>query len=296
MASLFTDLSEPDPLVVYDCRPLHIRCSGWSHLMKLVLMVNDYPEVMSMIQSLLKNIDKVEINRKIGGKITVLMMACTTSNTHSNNTVVKMLIDAGADTDVQSDIGRTALMMSCEDIGEKTMDQNGLFNSNIETARILIDAGANVNIQNETGSTALMIAITWYNYDIEIIKLLIDSKTDLDLQSFCDGTALIMACEQADINGFTDIANILIDRGANVTLKNSFGRTALMILFMVQVNNSNLIEKLIHLSKQTLLDVDTEDCTAYDYYIKYQNNFLDDYHLKLLKGDISVNNTKSARN
>jgi ankyrin repeat protein len=55
--------------------------------------------------------------------------------------VVKSLVDAGADLDVQNEEGMTALMFAADE-------------DNVENARVLVLAGANVNLKDKDGESA----------------------------------------------------------------------------------------------------------------------------------------------
>ena len=77
--------------------------------------------------------------------------------------ISRMLIDAGADVNIQHNGGWTALHW-CADLNHP------------EIARMLIDAGADVNIQNEFGWTALHLC-AYLNHP-DIARILIDAGAD----------------------------------------------------------------------------------------------------------------------
>jgi hypothetical protein len=87
---------------------------------------------------------------------------------NSNIECVRLLIDAGADVNVQSCNQRTALHCSAED-------------GNVEIVALLLKANANPNLKDSMGKTPLDYAI-WNNH-LEIIKLLRnhDGQTSTDL-------------------------------------------------------------------------------------------------------------------
>ncbi len=74
--------------------------------------------------------------------------------------VVRMLIDAGTNLNVQDNIGRTPLHWAAK---------NGI----VKIARMLIDAGANVNVQDKDGQTPLHWAAMYGR--VEIARMLIDA-------------------------------------------------------------------------------------------------------------------------
>ena len=81
--------------------------------------------------------------------------------------------------------------------------------------KLLINAGANLDIQDKDGSTALMLVIYKGNINTEIVKLLTDGGADLNLQDTDGWTALYAAV----YDGNTEIVNLLINKGADKTLK-----------------------------------------------------------------------------
>ena len=77
--------------------------------------------------------------------------------------IVKLLIEAGADIDVKDTLGRTALMHASGAV-ESEHHQSTLRTPHM--ARLLIELGADVNLKDNEGRTALMFAS---NYEIESI-------------------------------------------------------------------------------------------------------------------------------
>jgi len=93
--------------------------------------------------------------------------------------IAEMLINAGADLNMQDNRGDTALKHAV------------MYTSKIratEIAEMLINAGANVNIQDNYGTTALMYAVI---YDrAEIVQMLLDAGADINVQNYRGCTAL----------------------------------------------------------------------------------------------------------
>lgn len=85
----------------------------------------------------------------------------------ANSLVVKTLIKAGANLDLQDQEGFTALMMA---IQKK-------YN---EAAKVLLEAGASLDLQNQKGLTALMIAVT--NSNPKMVYLLIEAGANIAIQ------------------------------------------------------------------------------------------------------------------
>jgi len=78
--------------------------------------------------------------------------------------ILKLLIDAGADINIQDNNGRTVLMTA------------SIYNI-IGCAKLLTDNGADINIKDYTSRTAIMWATS--NNHTDIVKLLIDANADI---------------------------------------------------------------------------------------------------------------------
>ena len=92
------------------------------------------------------------------------------------------------------------------------------------TVSLLLEAGAHTNVTNLLGRTALMFASS-YGYDA-IVQDLLKHQADPNLASSdeFERTPLMSAA----IGGHTKTIRILLDSGADASLKDKLGRTALM--------------------------------------------------------------------
>jgi ankyrin repeat protein len=121
--------------------------------------------------------------------------------------IARMLIDAGADLDME------------DTWGNKTPLHDAAQNGSVEIARMLIDAGANLNVQDKYGRTPLHWAARFGK--IEIVKMLIDAKADLNMQNEDGWTPLHLAASW----GYVEIARMLIDAGAKKDIEDNEGGT-----------------------------------------------------------------------
>ena len=113
---------------------------------------NDY-----VVAILTGDVDKVrsladtgEVNIKLQKGWTPLMFAAS----EGNIAIVDALLSRGADVDMQSDSGETALMLAVRQEHMETVK------------KLLIEAEANVNLKNNGGKTALTIALENNQRDI----------------------------------------------------------------------------------------------------------------------------------
>ena len=155
--------------------------------------------------NLVERLPPEDINNKNSKGQTTLILACWYGYTE----IVKLLIDAQADVNIQKNDGWTALML---------VSRNSNIDSNIETVKLLIDAQTDINIQSNSGFTALMLASRNSNTEsnIETVKLLIDAQADPNIQNNDDWTALMLSSEYIDTDSNTETVKLLIDSNAYI--------------------------------------------------------------------------------
>lgn len=225
---------------------------------------------------------------------TALILACKNINAHTE-AVVKILVDAGGhrqsctfpsttlhscDLDLQNNWTKhTALILACK-------------NSSVEIVQLLLMGGCNLELRDYSGRTALM-----NTSNCDILSMLIAAGCDINVQDYSGRTALMGARD-------SDMLLILINAGCDIHVQDANGYTVLMMLiknnFSIQID---IIKDLIIMSKNSLTYKSNEGKTAYDYYLfrngmyscSYDDDALDEYHLAVLKSEIFVTDTKSAR-
>ena len=191
----------------------------------------------------LLNKEGADVNVQDDNGFTALIFA--SRNNDSSN--VQKLLDKGANVNLQTKYGLTALMSASNYYG------------NAEIVQKLLDKGADVNLYDENGETALMSACLGY-HNLEIVKKLLDKGADVNLQNKDGETALMMTCrtfecdecdkcDENDCNkchtNFVEIAQKLLDKGADVNLQSNEGETALMISVTSYRCKKELVHKLL---------------------------------------------------
>lgn len=138
------------------------------------------------------------------------------------NETAKFLLDLGADVNTRDYSGSTPLMLA-------------IYADHLTIARALLDRGADVNRKSDCHClhrewTALMFA-AWYGRT-DIVRPLLDKGADINAKcDQCDyikngSTALMIALTKSDRS---EIAEILINRNADLNLKNDEGQNALLL-------------------------------------------------------------------
>ncbi|MDR0443879.1 MAG: ankyrin repeat domain-containing protein [Treponema sp.] len=124
--------------------------------------------------------------------------------------IAKVLLDAGANTDVVDKEGCNALSYALNSIYEKHW----------EIAPLLIEYNANLDIIDRYGKTALIHAIKRKNK--EIVKALLDAGANINAKDRGGRPAIIHAITESK-----EMAFLLIDNGVDINVSDKDGETAL---------------------------------------------------------------------
>lgn len=164
---------------------------------------------------------------------------------YGHKEVVRLLLDAGANVNVQDSIGFTPLMEAAQQ-GDK------------EIVKMLIDAGADVEAKAGFGQTAL-----WYVMPdnrknkfliAELISTLIKAGADPNNTDTLGDSILIEAVRQ----GYGEAVQILLNAGANINAIGQNGCTALMKA--KEMGHKEMVELL--LKNGAVDDLQNNDITA----------------------------------
>jgi ankyrin repeat protein len=133
-----------------------------------------------------------------------------------------MLITLGANPDMRLSDGMTPLMLAAQ-------------YANPDMIRFILAKNADPNIQNDNGLTALIYAVMSrceIKYKLEVVRLLLVAGANIDLQARQGSTALMLTfyspSESSYEGPINELASLLLSFDPNLTLKDIFGRTALI--------------------------------------------------------------------
>lgn len=154
------------------------------------------------------------------GKTTALMAA----SRNNDEAAMTLLLEAGADPDLQARNGDSALHLA-------------LRNQHRERIGQLLAAGANPDLADEDGATPLMMAQA--SEDAEAATLLINAGADLEI-TYQDDTALMRAVK-ADQNA---MISLLLEAGADPNTED--GKDYPAILYAVHQGNRSALGQLLN--------------------------------------------------
>ena len=151
---------------------------------------------------------------------------------------IRLLLNAGADVNIQDSGGKTALMFAVENSGANSFvlfeAKDDLFETsdeNMKCLRTLLEAGADVNIVDNNQNTALMYAAKWGNHDC--VKMLLTAETDVNKLNKKGETAVICAAKE----NHEACMELLLKSGADVNTQDNRGCTALIYAAELLSNN-----------------------------------------------------------
>ena len=131
--------------------------------------------------------------------------------THSQLPVISMLIVMQVDVNAQGSEGNRALDIAC-------------LHGDAPISQLLLEHGADPNLRNKSGSTPLHDAAL--NGNKEVIELLLAHKASINAIASEDGSTPLQYAASLDR---LEAVRTLVEHGADVTLKNAKGLTAIQL-------------------------------------------------------------------
>jgi ankyrin repeat protein len=163
------------------------------------------------------------------------------ASAHGTAPVVKLLLSRGAELNAADTVGVTPLIAA-------TAVDNG------EVARLLIERGANVNAVARIGQSATPLIGAAYQGNVPLMRLLLDARADVKAISadragtvkngavaFGNVTALHMAVSSGD----ADAVNVMLGAGADVDARDVRGMTPLVWAVATDRSNVRIVRRLL---------------------------------------------------
>ncbi len=216
-----------------------------------VAVQNEHKQVVEYLLSKGVNVD--EKNTESG--YTALYLACDSGSLD----IAKILVDAGANVNLKTNEDYSPLFNSVRSKnlllveyllskGAVIDEKNGkigltplykaCYDGSLDIATVLVDAGADINLKSTEGFAPLCVAVQ--NKHKHIVEYLLTKGAIVDVK--CGDrkwSPLVKAC----YDGLLDIANVLVDAGADLNQKTREGYSLLYIA--VQNKHKPIVEYLL---------------------------------------------------
>jgi len=154
--------------------------------------------------------------------------------------LVNYLIAEGANVNAQSEGGFTALILaivSYNEIAAIKQVEHDNTNPSMSIIKRLLEVGADVNISTDGGNTPLQEASLQGNLDV--VKILLENGADVNFKNKWNETALMAGSFKM---GNPEVAQVLIDAGADTTTRDVDGSSALDLA--IKSENDGVVEVL----------------------------------------------------
>jgi ankyrin repeat protein len=130
--------------------------------------------------------------------------------------IIRIILNHGADVDTQDDGGSTPLHL---------VISSAPFWDKEQAVGVLLEHGANINLRNHEGQTALHEAIRCSS--IITMHLILKHSPDVNALDNNSSTPLHLAISDVHFWDVEEAVGLLLERGANINLRNGQGQTAL---------------------------------------------------------------------
>lgn len=195
-----------------------------------------------------------EVNMKDNSSRTALFFAVTSYRDVNKKEsdiveVVKALVSKGAEVNIRTpgvkvegvvDVDGVSVQYSKIDYQGYTPLLVAVDSNYIKAADFLISSGADKNAKEDLGLTPLMIAARNGDEYSDMARMLLAKGVDINAQNNTGWTALMICCQYKSVK----IADEILSRGPDLTLKTEEGSTVLAIAKMYELNDlAGRIEK-----------------------------------------------------
>ena len=160
--------------------------------------------------------------------------------------IARLLLERGVDVNARRKDSLTSLHMAA-------------YKGRVEIVQVLINHGANTMLEDEEGETALHI-LSRGGYDsqeqgVRTARLLLERGVDVNARDKDGFTSL----HEAALHGMAEVAQVLLDHGANAKLETEEGETALHIVSRGKYNSQEQGVSIVRLLLDRGVDVNARD-------------------------------------
>ena len=179
------------------------------------------------------------------------------NSVHPNVDIIKLLLKKQAKINVQDEDGNTPLHIACNHVDANKEIIYCLLNLSFDTPNVNIQNKENGVGYGDGGATPLHIACSYSNADI--VQLLLDKDANVNLRDDGGDTPLHIACNRKTFTESTyNIVELLVKNGADVNAKNKDNQPPLYRVLLVDPHKSKITVAL-YLIEKGAEKIDTGD-------------------------------------
>ena len=183
-------------------KPLPFKLLHFASLFGLLPLMENLLITKNMIEKMKLS---YRLNKCDSQGTTALMWACM----GGHETVVRLLLEKGANIEAKDQDQQTALLIAAEGGYESVV-------------RLLLEKGANIEAKDGLQQTALSTA-AYFGHEA-VVRLLLEKGANTEAKDQSGTTALLVAADR----GYEAVVRLLLGKGADINAKDKYGESALM--------------------------------------------------------------------
>lgn len=201
---------------------------------------DDIIDGLPMEEVLLKLLEIYDVNMTDEDGDTALIITCMNSEREYMKKNIEILLEVGANVNVQCNKGWTPLMW---------VSGNEISDIKAPITKMLLEAGANLNLQNEKGTTALILACN--ENDSQIVEILLEAGADPNILNNEGNSALHFSHSNV-------VRTMLLEHGAEPDFEDRYVMKALTPIMYSKCQKVDALQQEVNRLKRKIGELETK--------------------------------------